>query len=88
LHPNYPNPFNPATTISFSLPDAQNVIMSVYGVDGRRIATLVRGRLGAGMQEVVWTGRDDSGKAVSTGTYFYRINAGPYNKVNKMTLIK
>jgi len=88
MGPNYPNPFNPATTISFSLPEAQNVIMAVYGVDGRRVTTLVRGRLGPGVHEVVWTGRDDGGKAVATGTYFYRINAGPYTQVNKMTLIK
>ena len=85
---NYPNPFNPATRISFSLPEAQNVILVVYGVDGRRVATLVEGIQGAGVHEAIWTGRDDDGKSVATGIYFYRINAGPYNQVNKMTLIK
>jgi len=88
LHANYPNPFNPMTKISFSLPEAQMVKLSVYSLDGRKVATLVNGTQTAGLHEVVWMGRDDAGRSVATGTYFYRINAGPYSQVNKMTLIK
>lgn len=88
LHGNYPNPFNPMTTISFSLPEAQDVKLVVYGVDGRRVAVLVDGQQGPGLHEVIWTGRDDNGRSVATGTYFYRLEAGPYRQVQKMTLIK
>ncbi len=88
LNANYPNPFNPMTKISFSLPEAQDVRLTVYGVDGKKVATLIDDRMGAGLHEVVWTGRDDSGKSVATGTYFYQIKAGPYSQVRKMTLVK
>ena len=88
LNANYPNPFNPQTKISFSLPEPQDVRLTVYGVDGRKVATLVNETRSAGLHEVLWTGRDDAGRAVSSGTYFYRIDAGPYSQVRKMTLIK
>jgi len=84
----YPNPFNPITTISFSLPTTQHVKLVVYGVDGRRIATLVDETRGPGRYEATWTGRDDRGRAMATGTYFFRMDAGPYSKVRKMTLVK
>jgi hypothetical protein len=88
LNANYPNPFNPMTKISFSLPEAQNVSLVVYSLDGRKVATLVNETRQAGLHEVVWTGRDDAGHGVASGTYFYRINAGPYSSVHKMTLMK
>ena len=88
LDANFPNPFNPMTTISFSLPEPQNVELAVYGLDGRRVATLVNERLDAGVHDVVWTGLDDTGRSVASGTYFYQIKAGPYSEVRKMTLIK
>ncbi len=88
LNANYPNPFNPMTKISFSLPEAQNVKLTIFGVDGKRVATLIDGQQSAGLHEVVWMGRDDNGKSVATGTYFYQIKAGPYSQVRKMTLIK
>lgn len=88
LNPAYPNPFNPMTKISFSLPEAQSVQLTVYGLDGRKIATLADGAFTAGLHEVVWTGRDDAGKGVASGTYIYRIDAGPYSDVRKMTLMK
>jgi len=88
LNANYPNPFNPMTKISFSLPETQNVKLVIYGVDGKRVATLIDGQQSAGLHEVVWMGRDDNGKSVATGIYFYQIKAGPYGQVRKMTLIK
>jgi len=84
----YPNPFNPVTKISFSLPESQDVKLVIYGIDGRRIATLVNETRGPGLHEVIWTGRDDAGKGVASGMYFYRIDAGPYSDVRKMTLMK
>ncbi len=88
LDGNYPNPFNPSTHIGFSLPETQNVKLAVFSVDGRRVVTLLDAIRGPGHYEVIWTGRDDRGQTVATGTYFYRIKAGPYSKVRKMSLIK
>lgn len=88
LQENYPNPFNPQTKIAFSLPEAQHVRLTIYGVDGRVIKTLVDENRGAGLHEIVWQGRDRTGRSVASGTYFYRIEAGPYSDVKKMTLMK
>jgi len=88
LSANYPNPFNPMTKISFSLPTSQMFELAVYSLDGRRVATLLSETRGAGAHEVVWMGRDDAGRAAASGTYFYRLNAGPYSQVHKMTLMK
>ncbi|MFH2054126.1 MAG: right-handed parallel beta-helix repeat-containing protein [bacterium] len=88
LNANYPNPFNPMTKISFSLPESQSVRLMVYGVDGRLVKTLLSERRGAGQHEVVWMGRDDAGQQVASGVYFYRLDAGPYSQVRKMTLMK
>jgi FlgD Ig-like domain len=85
---NYPNPFNPMTAISFALPKQENVRLEIYGLDGRRVAVLVNGTLGAGHHEITWTGRDDSGHQVASGVYFYRIRAGEFADVKKMTLMK
>ncbi len=88
LRANYPNPFNPATTITYALPEAQRVELAVYGLDGRRVVTLVAGRQAAGVHDVVWHGRDSGERPVAAGTYFYRIHAGPYHEVRKMILVK
>jgi len=88
LSANYPNPFNPMTKISFSLPEAQDVTLTIYSVDGRKVATLVNESRAAGNHDVMWMGRDDNDQMVATGTYFYQINAGPYSQVRKMTLMK
>lgn len=88
LGANYPNPFNPMTKISFSLPQAQDVVLTVYSLDGKKVATLINETRDAGTHDVVWMGRDDRGQMVASGTYFYRINAGPYSQVRKMTLMK
>jgi hypothetical protein len=88
LNGNHPNPFNPMTKISFSLPASHPVKLSVYTLDGRRIATLIDEPRGPGEHEVTWNGRDDNGRAMASGSYLYRIQAGPYSQVKKMTLMK
>jgi len=88
LGANYPNPFNPVTKINFALPQTQDVVLAVYSLDGRKVATLLNETRGAGDHEVVWMGRNDAGQLVASGTYFYRIDAGPYSEVRKMTLMK
>ncbi|MCP4550244.1 MAG: hypothetical protein GY835_27600 [bacterium] len=85
---NFPNPFNPTTSISFSLPQAQSVKLFVFGVDGRLVRTLVNGSVAAGHHSVVWDGRDETGEQVSSGVYFYRIDAGPLQKTSKMLMLK
>ena len=76
------------TKISFSLPEAQSVQLNVYSIDGTRVATLINEVRAAGLHEVLWTGRNDAGQAMASGMYFYRIEAGPYSQVRKMTLMK
>ncbi len=88
LAENYPNPFNPATTIDFALPEPQRVRLAVYAVDGRLIATLKDESMTAGRHSVVWNGRNDGGDPVASGIYFYRIEAGPFSRTCKMTLLK
>ncbi len=84
----YPNPFNPQTRISFSLPETQRVHLNVYGIDGKLVATLVDETRGAGLHEVIWNGQNDAGQIQASGLYFYRIEAGSYSQVRKMTLMK
>lgn len=85
---NFPNPFNPQTTIAFDLPEARDVRVRVYALDGSLVRTLVDDRLVQGRHEVVWNGRDDGGRQVATGAYFYRIAAGEDLVVRKMLLMK
>ena len=88
LGQNYPNPFNPTTTIRFALPQSGPVSIVVYNTFGEEVARLVDGERPAGVHEVVWDGRNLSGIAVSTGVYFYKIDAGAFRDVRKMVLMK
>jgi len=88
LEGNYPNPFNPTTKISFSLPRQQRVVLSIYAVDGSRVATLVDEVKPAGRHEVVWDGRGASGAPAASGSYFYRMEAGEFSATERMMLIK
>jgi len=83
LGQNYPNPFNPATTISFALPEASHVKLTVFDLQGRVVSELVNGMRDAGVHEVTWDAGD-----LSSGLYFYRINAGDFSSVRKMVLVK
>ncbi|MBM4166514.1 MAG: T9SS type A sorting domain-containing protein [Ignavibacteria bacterium] len=80
---NYPNPFNPTTTISFSLPDEANVVLKVYTILGKEIATLVNERRSQGEHSVVF-----HASKFSSGVYFYRLQAGKYSEMKKMVFIK
>jgi len=88
LDPNFPNPFNPATTIRFSLPKAGPVRLSVYTLDGRLLMTLIDEEMGAGNHEIAWHGCDSQGQPVASGTYFYRLVAGENSQTRKMVLMK
>jgi hypothetical protein len=88
LHEAVPNPFNPQTTLSFSLPTASHVKLTVYDVSGRLVATLLNEDRGAGRWSVDWNGRDDRQQLVSSGVYFYRIEADGFVETKRMVLLK
>lgn len=86
----YPNPFNPATTLSISLPAAGWTRLTIYDATGRQVRALVDGRRAAGLHEVVWDGRDGNGVALPSGVYFSRLTlpGGGGVEVTKLTLLK
>ncbi|MCP3859200.1 MAG: T9SS type A sorting domain-containing protein [Phycisphaeraceae bacterium] len=88
LGPNFPNPFNPVTTISFSLAEPGAVQLAVYDVRGRMVRTLVSGDMSAGEHEVVWQGKDDAGHQVASGLYFARMINGDRALTHKMLMLK
>ena len=88
LHNNYPNPFNPATTITYDLPEAANVVLKIYNVLGREVRTLLNTRQQPGIKSVVWDGRNALGIKVSSGIFIYRLQAGDFVQTKKMILLK
>ena len=89
LYPNYPNPFNRGTVLSFSLPETQPAVeLAVYDLLGQKLAVLVRGARGSGFHSVEWDGRDESGRDLASGSYLYRLQAGPYRAVGKLMLLR
>ncbi|MBT4332261.1 MAG: T9SS type A sorting domain-containing protein, partial [Candidatus Cloacimonetes bacterium] len=85
---NYPNPFNPTTTISFSLAEASHVSINVYNMRGQLVKTLVNTELENAYHEIVWNGKDNSGKNTASGVYFYKMKASNYTATKKMILMK
>ncbi|RLC50903.1 MAG: hypothetical protein DRI23_06130, partial [Candidatus Cloacimonadota bacterium] len=85
---NYPNPFNPTTEISFALKDAEKVNLEIFNVRGQKVKTLVNKSMDAGLHQIVWEGLDDAGKQISSGIYFYKMQAGEYNATRKMIMMK
>lgn len=85
---NYPNPFNPSTTIRYSIDKAQEVKLAIYNSKGQLVNTIVNQQLNAGLHEVVWDGKDSQGNAVASGIYLYKIQAGKYSQTKKMMLMK
>ena len=85
---NYPNPFNPETTITYSVKNAARVNITIYNLKGAKVRTLVSETKGNGFYKAVWDGRDDSGKAVSSGVYLYRMQADNYVSTRRMMLMK
>ncbi len=85
---NYPNPFNPSTTIKFDLKNQDKVTIEIFNIKGQKVKTLVNGTVSSGSHKVVWNGLNDQNRTVSGGVYFLKMKCSDYNSVRKMILIK
>ena len=85
---NYPNPFNPTTTIDFSIPKDSGINLSIYNLKGQKVKTLLNEYKEAGKHQVVWNGRDESNKRAASGLYLYKIISGKETVTRKMLLLK
>ncbi len=88
LKQNFPNPFNPITTINYSLAEEGDVELIVYNIKGQKVKTLVAGNQTAGLYNAIWDGKDNVGKTVSSGVYLYRLSTGKKTLNKKMLLLK
>ena len=88
LGDNYPNPFNPSTSIDFTVPKEMFISIIIYDVNGRHIKTMINGILGGGHNSVIWDGSDRNGKRVSSGVYFYELRSENNTIAKKMILLK
>ena len=93
LHPAYPNPFNPATTIRYDLPEASHVTLSVYDIMGREVMRWDQ-QEDAGYKQIIWDGKDQSGRLAPAGVYIYQFTAASvesdkrFSATRKMVLMK
>ncbi len=85
---NYPNPFNPETSISYNVKEDSPVSLEIYNLKGQKIRTLVSGKVKAGSYKITWKGDDDYGRPVSSGVYLYKMTSGRYTSTQKMMLMK
>jgi len=85
---NYPNPFNPTTTIAYQLPKNGKVRLDIYNLKGQHVTTLVDEAKVAGSHTAIWNGTDSSGSSVASGVYLYRLSFDGNNQTNKMLLMK
>ncbi len=93
LEKNYPNPFNPSTTITYYVPPSESasfhrITLEVFDLRGRRVRILASGAHEPGSYTVVWDGRDRSAKDLPSGVYFYRLRSGAFSQTRKMVLVK
>ncbi|MFH1845293.1 MAG: T9SS type A sorting domain-containing protein, partial [bacterium] len=84
----YPNPFNPHINIYFTMSRTENVRIDIHSIDGRLVNGLVDQVFPSGSHAVQWFGQDNSGRTVASGTYFYRLSAGPYTETRRMVLVR
>ncbi len=88
LKGNYPNPFNPSTTIRYSLKESGKVKIEIYNLKGQLVKTLINQTMPKGEHQINWNAKDDRGNKVSSGIYLYKMKVGNYNSTNKMMLMK
>ena len=85
---NYPNPFNPETKIIFNLPEEGNIKLEIYNIKGQKVKTLLDCYMSPGHSEMIWNGKDDNGKPVGSGVYFYKLLTPSKSYVKKCMLLK
>jgi hypothetical protein len=85
---NYPNPFNPETTISYYVPKETDVEIAIFNCKGQKVSTLVNEVISSGTHNVLWSGNDGNGKQVTSGVYFYRVKTADNTLIHKMILMK
>ncbi len=88
LEQNFPNPFNPSTTLRYELPEDGLVNVTIYDMMGRQVSTLVSSHQTAGYKSIQWNATNDFGKPASAGVYLYQIQAGEFVQTKKMVLLK
>ncbi len=88
LKRNFPNPFNPQTTLEFELQKSANIRLTIFSIDGRAVRTVHSGRLPAGTHRFIWSGDDDLGRVVSSGIYIYRLQSEGLTQSRKMVLLR
>ena len=88
LHPPYPNPFNPVTTLRYDLPEDALVNITIYDMMGRQVKTLINGSQTAGYKSIQWNATNNLGEPISAGMYIYTIQAGEFRQTKKMILLK
>jgi 5'-nucleotidase len=85
---NYPNPFNPQTQIAYTLPEDSHIKLTIYNIMGQKVKVLVDEYQSAGTKNVIWDGRNGNGKKVTSGIYFYKLQAGDFVQTKKMSVVK
>ena len=88
LEQNYPNPFNPVTNIRYDIPEDSQVSITIYDIMGNRVEELINRPESAGSKLIQWNAKDEQGRAISAGIYFYTITANRYSITKKMVLLK
>ncbi|MBT4292920.1 T9SS type A sorting domain-containing protein, partial [bacterium] len=88
LHANVPNPFNPSTKITYDLSQPSMVKLTIYDIAGRVVCNLVNEHVGAGRHDVIWAGKNNKGEPVTSGVYFYLVEAGGFRQSKRMMLVK
>jgi hypothetical protein len=88
LYPNHPNPFNAQTTIEYTLPLRASVQLVIYNVAGHLVRRLVGGTQAAGPHREVWDGKDEQGRVVTSGVYYYRLKVDNEIRVRQMTILR
>ena len=84
----YPNPFNPQTTISFTLPNETVASLDIFNIRGQKVRSLMNEFLSSGHHQVIWNGQDDNGRNLSSGVYFYRLNTEDFSQTKRVVLMK
>ena len=88
LHDNYPNPFNPNTTIRFDLPKEIDVSIIIFNLLGQKVKTIDKSQMNAGFHSITWNGTNNHGAQVSAGMYLYQLRTSDFVKTKKMVLLK